>query len=308
MGLAALLLSSLFAFGQSTAPSPDPKAQPPASAPDQKSQNQDFGLGIGASGRQLGALDILSDTHGVDFGPYLRGILEDVRRNWYRLIPQCAETTKGKVAIEFAITKDGKVADMRLVATSGYTALDRAAWGGIYASSPFPALPSEFTGPYLAVRFRFYYNPDKSDLAPSPDDNAAHSPSGTDGSGKGCPGTPVVPVLARNGTKTKSGIAVSITVPLPGDTDVPLGALKFVRAVVTGTGSKENTVEWSISGFGISGFGCSEKSCGEMTKDAYHAPTVMPNSPFVTLTAVSTADPDAKASVTLHLVGSNPSK
>jgi len=25
-------------------------------------------------------------------------------------------------------------------------------------------LPSGFTGPYLALRFRFYYNPDKSDL------------------------------------------------------------------------------------------------------------------------------------------------
>jgi hypothetical protein len=25
-------------------------------------------------------------------------------------------------------------------------------------------LPSNFTGPYLALRFRFYYNPDKADL------------------------------------------------------------------------------------------------------------------------------------------------
>jgi len=127
-------------------------------------QGGDFGLGTGAHGRQLGALDILSDTQGVDFGPYLARILEDVRRNWYILIPESAEMKKGKLAIEFAITKDGNVADMRLVATSGDPALDRAAWGGITASNPFPALPSEFTGPYLALRFRFYYNPDKSDL------------------------------------------------------------------------------------------------------------------------------------------------
>lgn len=127
-------------------------------------QGGDFGLGTGARGRQLGALDILSDTQGVDFGPYLQRILEDVRDNWYRLIPESAEMKKGKLAIEFAITKDGNVADMRLVATSGDVALDRAAWGGITASNPFPPLPSEFTGPYLALRFRFYYNPDKSDL------------------------------------------------------------------------------------------------------------------------------------------------
>src|SRR5579859_1989570 len=75
-------------------------------------QEGDFGLGTGAHGRQLGALDILSDTQGVDFGPYLQRILQNVRENWYHLIPESAEMKKGKLAIEFAITKDGKVADM----------------------------------------------------------------------------------------------------------------------------------------------------------------------------------------------------
>ena len=77
----------------------------------------------------MGALEILSDTQGVDFGPYLQRILQDVRENWYHLIPESAEMKKGKLAIEFAITKDGKVADMRLVATSGDVALDRAGVG-----------------------------------------------------------------------------------------------------------------------------------------------------------------------------------
>jgi len=127
-------------------------------------QQGDFGLGTGAHGREQGALDILSDTQGVDFGPYLQRILQNVRENWYHLIPESAEMKKGKLAIEFAITKDGKVADMRLVASSGDVALDRPAWGSITASNPFPPLPSEFRGPYLALRFRFYYNPDKADL------------------------------------------------------------------------------------------------------------------------------------------------
>ena len=127
-------------------------------------QEGDFGLGTGAHGREQGALDILSDTQGVDFGPYLQRILQDVKENWYHLIPQSAEMKKGKLAIEFAITKDGKVADMRLVASSGDVALDRPAWGSITASNPFPPLPGDFTGPYLALRFRFYYNPEKADL------------------------------------------------------------------------------------------------------------------------------------------------
>ncbi len=127
-------------------------------------QGGDFGLGTGAHGRQLGNLEVLSDTQGVDFGPYLQRILQDVRQNWYLLIPESAEMKKGKLAIEFAITKDGKVADMRLVASSGDVALDRPAWGSITNSNPFPPLPTEFTGPYLALRFRYYYNPDKGEL------------------------------------------------------------------------------------------------------------------------------------------------
>jgi TonB family protein len=127
-------------------------------------QEGDFGLNTGAHGRQYGAFDILSDTQGVDFGPYLERILQNVRENWYHLIPESAEMKKGKLAIEFAITKDGNVADMKLVASSGDVALDRPAWGSITASNPFPPLPSQFNGPYLSLRFRFYYNPDKADL------------------------------------------------------------------------------------------------------------------------------------------------
>jgi TonB family protein len=128
-------------------------------------QEGDFGLGTGAHGRQMGALEVLSDTQGVDFGPYLARILQEVKENWYRLIPESAVMKKGKLAIEFAITKDGKVAGMKLTDSSGDVSLDRAAWGGITASNPLPPLPSEFGGQYLALRVRFYYNPDHSTIS-----------------------------------------------------------------------------------------------------------------------------------------------
>ena len=49
---------------------------------------------------------------------------------------------------------------LRYVAGSGDVALDRAAYGGITASNPFPPLPPEFGGQYLGLRFTFLYNPD----------------------------------------------------------------------------------------------------------------------------------------------------
>jgi TonB family protein len=130
----------------------------------QQGSSGDFGLGSGAKGRQMGNLDVLSDTMGVDFGPYLKRVLQDVKQNWYNAIPESAQMKKGKLSIEFAITKDGKVAGMKLVASSGDVPLDRAAWAGITASDPFQPLPSEFGGQYLALRFTFFYNPSKEDL------------------------------------------------------------------------------------------------------------------------------------------------
>ena len=125
----------------------------------------DYGLGQGrrATGA-IGPAEVLSDTMGVDFGPYLARVVHEVRENWINLIPESAIMKKGKVSIEFAILKDGRVAGMQLASTSGDVALDRAAWGGITASNPFSPLPNEFGGQYLTLRFHFFYNPDKSDL------------------------------------------------------------------------------------------------------------------------------------------------
>ena len=128
----------------------------------------EYGLGLGRKPTAaMGPLEVLTDTMGVDFGPYLQRVLHDVRVNWYNLIPESAKAPimkKGKLTIEFAILKDGTVAGMKLVATSGDVALDRGAWGGITASNPFPPLPNEFGGQYLGLRFTFFYNPDRADL------------------------------------------------------------------------------------------------------------------------------------------------
>jgi TonB family protein len=127
----------------------------------------DMGLGQAHGAKAMGQLDVLSDTMGVDFGPYLQRVLHAVRENWYNLIPEAARAPllkKGKVSIEFAIMKDGSVQGMALDGSSGDTSLDRAAWGGITASNPFPPLPNEFAGQYLQLRFHFFYNPDAADL------------------------------------------------------------------------------------------------------------------------------------------------
>src|SRR5579863_7986000 len=105
-------------------------------------------------------LEVLSDTQGLDFGPYLQNVERSIKANWYNSIPESARPPilqKGDVGIAFAILTNGTVTGMKLV-SSGNVALDRGAWGGVTASNPFPPLPTAFTGKYLALRVHFYYN------------------------------------------------------------------------------------------------------------------------------------------------------
>jgi TonB family protein len=167
---------------QGTTPAPPPAPKPPATKPDfttgmsageqirqaargaaqPQAPSGDYGANLPPQHSGLnGSAEILSDTMGVDFGPYMQRVIAATYRSWIPLIPESTRpplSKSGKVGIEFIIAKDGSVKQMVLKFPSGDVALDRAAWGGVTGASPYPPLPKEFKGPYLALRFGFYYN------------------------------------------------------------------------------------------------------------------------------------------------------
>lgn len=109
-----------------------------------------------------GGAQILSDTQGVDFGPYLQKVIRETYRTWDPLIPEEVNPPilkRGQVEIVFTILPNGRLQPhaMLLTGRSGDVALDRAAWGSIEGAD-YPPLPREFHGPYLQLRFRFQYN------------------------------------------------------------------------------------------------------------------------------------------------------
>jgi hypothetical protein len=113
------------------------------------------------SGADAGA-QILSDTQGVDFGPYLQRVIRETYRTWDPLIPEEVNPPilkRGQCEIVFTILPNGRLQPhaMILSGRSGDVALDRAAWGAIEGAD-YPPLPHEFHGPYLQLRFRFQYN------------------------------------------------------------------------------------------------------------------------------------------------------
>jgi TonB family protein len=111
-------------------------------------------------GNRGSTLELLSDPKGVDFRPYLIQVLAAVRRNWYAVIPESARLgmSRGRVAIQFIISRDGGVPKLVIAGSANVNALDHAAVAGISASVPFQRLPVEFAGNEIRLQFVFLYN------------------------------------------------------------------------------------------------------------------------------------------------------
>jgi TonB family protein len=121
-----------------------------------------FGSGVNlppSPGSQGSNMQLLSDPQGVDFRPYLVRILASVKQHWLSVMPESVRLgRRGKVAIQFSISRDGGVPKLVIAEFSGAEALDRAAVAGISASVPFPPLPSEFKGDRIVLQMNFAYN------------------------------------------------------------------------------------------------------------------------------------------------------
>jgi TonB family protein len=118
--------------------------------------------GVSGPGQRLG-LEVLSDTRGVDFGPYFRQMMQIDSTAWRGVLAQNAGLTgdaEGTTVIRMTVGSDGAVTAMRLDARSGNAGLDRAAWSSLAGVGRFPAMPKEFRGTGLELRVRFSVSPE----------------------------------------------------------------------------------------------------------------------------------------------------
>ena len=124
---------------------------------------QDEAKATSAAGGR-GNVQILSDTRGFDFGPYLRDVIPKIRTTWYRFVPEEATAPilrSGTCVIEFRIEKNGEPKAIKVAQSSGSVAMDRAAYDAVRESGQFAPLPREYSGDSLKLQFRFEYNPGK---------------------------------------------------------------------------------------------------------------------------------------------------
>jgi TonB family protein len=96
------------------------------------------------------------DSKGVEFGPWLRRFVAQVKRNWF--IPSAAMVLKGHVVITFNVHKDGAITDIEVKAPSTVDAFDRAAVNALIESNPTQPLPPEYPSERAFFTVTFLYN------------------------------------------------------------------------------------------------------------------------------------------------------
>jgi TonB family protein len=102
------------------------------------------------------------DSKGVDFGPWLRRFIAQVKRNWF--VPQAAMIMKGHVVITFNIHRSGAITDIEVKKPSSVDSFNLAAVNALQGSNPTQPLPPEYPSDTAFFTVTFLYNEDPADF------------------------------------------------------------------------------------------------------------------------------------------------
>jgi outer membrane biosynthesis protein TonB len=115
---------------------------------------QQFDNRGGGGGSQIGPLQF--DTKGVEFGPWVRRFVAQIRRNWN--VPEAAMFMKGHVVITFNVHKNGALTDLTIIGPCPVDSFNTAAYGALVSSNPTYPLPPEYPADRAFFTVTFFYN------------------------------------------------------------------------------------------------------------------------------------------------------
>ena len=96
------------------------------------------------------------DTKGIDFGPWLRRFVAQIRRNWF--VPYAAMSLRGHVVLSFKVHRDGSITDLQIMQPSSIDAFTHSAFNAIKLTNPTVPLPLEFPDENAPFIVTFYFN------------------------------------------------------------------------------------------------------------------------------------------------------
>jgi TonB family protein len=118
-------------------------------------ESEAFG-NLQGGGMQDIAPSIQFDTKGVEFGPWLRRFVAQIRRNWF--VPYAAMSHRGHVVITFNVHKDGRITDLAVMKPASIEAFNHSAFNALASSNPTHPLPPEYPDARAFFTVTFFFN------------------------------------------------------------------------------------------------------------------------------------------------------
>ena len=104
------------------------------------------------------SVEISLDTMESKYISYFKHIRDKIYLVW--IYPDAAKSAgiQGVVKILFVIDRSGRLKEVRILESSGYSVLDKEAIRALYAAAPFGPFPSDWKEKELRIRARFIYH------------------------------------------------------------------------------------------------------------------------------------------------------
>ncbi len=103
------------------------------------------GMGFSGPGGEFGAR----------FPDYVMGVRNRISSNWLQSTVDPSVRWAPRAVVTFQILRDGSIANIQLLRSSGNASVDRSAIRAIQGSNPLAPLPSAYAGSYVSVEFWF---------------------------------------------------------------------------------------------------------------------------------------------------------
>ena len=117
-------------------------------------EERTFGNVSGDTGRY--GPEIQFDTKGVEFGPWIRRFVAQIRRNWF--IPYSVLSNRGHVVITFNVHRNGSLTDLAVLQPSALPSFNQSASNALRLSNPTQPLPTEYPDEMAFFTVTFYFN------------------------------------------------------------------------------------------------------------------------------------------------------
>lgn len=116
--------------------------------------NESFSNPQGGGGQFGSWIDF--DTKGVEFGPWIRRFVAQVRSNW--IVPRAVWAFHGRVVVTFNVHKSGAITDLAIQQPSSIDGFNVSSFNALMGSNPTYPLPPEYPSDKAFFTVTFFYN------------------------------------------------------------------------------------------------------------------------------------------------------